>query len=211
MTNIPSLPFVAPEKLLGRGNSYSPSALFVDANLGVGVSGIDFLAKFRHLWPFIPIFVITGELNRNLIGRALASGANDFIRKPLMPEEILARLDIRVTEMKERQGNELIEIADIVFNARLGTLQRNERLVHLPPLESELLLFLARHMGFVTSKQSLRTHLWGETTTCANALDKKISNLRKALKDCSDCVELVSAYGGKISLQIRAAETSPKR
>lgn len=202
MTGLPSLPFTSPEKLLGRGRTYSPLAVYVDANLGIGISGIDFLCEFRSLWPFAPLFVITGETCHHIIGKALAKGAHDFIRKPLVTEEVLARLGARLSEVKERQSADDTKIGDLSLNVRLGTLKRGDKVVHLPPLEAELLVFLSRHLGLVTSKDAIRSHLWPGTKTCANALDKKISNLRKALSECAATLVLKTTYGGNVSLQI---------
>ena len=200
ITNISSLPFNVPDKLLSRAKSYSPSAVFVDVNLDVGVSGLDYLSEMRRLWPFVPIFVITSDPNHELIGRALAYGANDFIRKPLEPNELRARLQSRLTEMREKQGIEELALNDLTFNARLGTIRKAEKVAHLAPLESELLLYLARHLGLGAQKEALRQYLWGEVKTSTNSLDKKISNLRKALKDCQSEVEIETTYGGGVSL-----------
>lgn len=202
ITKLNSLPFTSPDKLMARAGSYKPTAVFVDIHLDVGVSGLDYLSEMRRIWPFVPIFVITSDPKHGLIGKALASGANDFIRKPLAPEEVRARLEARLTEMQEKQGIVELELNDIVFNARLGTIRKGDKIVHLPPLETELMLYLARNLGLKTTKQAIRQHLWGDTKICSNALDKKISNLRKAIKECASEVQVATSYGGSVALQL---------
>ena len=202
ITKLNSLPFTSPDKLMGRARSYTPTAVFVDINLDIGVSGLDYLSEMRRIWLFVPIFVMTSDPDHSLIGKALASGANDFIRKPLVPEEVNARLGARLTEMRERQGVEELKLNDMVFNARLGTIRKNDRVVHLPPLEAGLLLYLAQNVGLNMTKQAIRQHLWGDTKTCDNALDKKISNLRKAIKECASEVQIATSYGGGVALRL---------
>ena len=162
ITRMTSLPFTSPEKLILRAGSYNPAAVFVDVNLDQGLNGLDYLSKMRSIWPFTPIFIITSDQNQSIIGKALALGANDFIRKPITPEELNARLGARLLEMREKQGLEEITLNNVIFNSRLSTLRRGTLLRHLPPLESKLLLFLARNLALFTTKQAIR-QLYGET------------------------------------------------
>ncbi len=201
MTGLPSLPFTSPDKLIGRAHSYQPSAVFVDINLGANQSGLEYLAEMRRIWPFVPIFVITGTVSGNEIGIALASGANDFIRKPLVREEVMARLNVRLTEMREKQGADQISVGNTVFCRRLGSVTVKDKVVYMAPLEAELLLYLSRHLGTTVLKTGLRQYLWGDIKTCDNALDKKISNLRKVLREVGSDAEIVTAYGGKVQLK----------
>ena len=70
--------------------------IFMDINLP-GKSGIDVIKKVRNSLNIkaLPIIVIT-ELERDeLIKEAFEVGANDFIRKPLNPVEVIARLKVR--------------------------------------------------------------------------------------------------------------------
>lgn len=58
------------------------------------VSGYQFLieARKRPEWERVPIVVVTARTLEMDAVRALEMGANDFVRKPFQPEELLARI-----------------------------------------------------------------------------------------------------------------------
>lgn len=201
-TGVPSLHFSCPDKLLRKASSLMPLAVFLDINLKENVSGLDFIPELREIWPMVPILVMTGDRDNNLIGRSLASGANDFLRKPINPLEVIARMQIRISEMREKRGFEEIELADTRFNPRLGTLSKGERVVYLPRLEAEILLYLANGQGLSFSKDNLRLKLWGKTKVCDNAIDKKLTTLRKAFRELDSTMALRTVYGGLVSLAL---------
>ncbi len=202
VTGFPSLHFSCPEKLLKKAPSLNPIAVFLDINLKENVSGLDFIPELREAWPLVPILVITGDKDINLIGRSLASGANDFLRKPIHPTEIMARMQIRISEMREKRGFEELELADTLFNPRLGTLRKGDRVVYLPRLEAEILLYLANGQGLSFTKDNLRLKLWGKTKVCDNAIDKKLTTLRKAFRELDSTLSLRTIYGGLVSLSL---------
>lgn len=149
-----------------------------------------------------PILVMTGDKDNALIGKSLASGANDFLRKPINPDELIARMQIRICEMQEKRGFEEIRLADTLFNPRLGTLAKGGRVVYLPRLEAEILLHLSNGNGVTFTKESIRLRLWGQTKVCTNAIDKKLTTLRKAFRELDSSVALRTVYGGQVSLAV---------
>jgi DNA-binding response OmpR family regulator len=207
-TGMPSLHYSCPEKLLKKASALSPIAVFLDINLKENVSGLDFIPGLREVWPMVPILVMTGDRDHNLIGRSLASGGNDFLRKPIQPSELIARLHIRICEMREKRGFEEIVLADTRFNPRLGTLSKGERVVYLPRLEAEILLYLANGQGLSFSKDNLRLRLWGKTKVCDNAIDKKLTTLRKAFRELESGMALRTVYGGLVSLALPSASAT---
>ncbi len=57
-----------------------------------GMNGVDCLIEFRKQWPQATTFVMTGYAGEEQATRALQSGVSDILRKPVMPEDILAKL-----------------------------------------------------------------------------------------------------------------------
>ncbi|MES2744948.1 MAG: response regulator [Bdellovibrionota bacterium] len=204
-TGMPSLHYSCPDKLLKKATTLSPIAVFLDVNLQENVSGLDFVPSLREIWPMVPIIVMTGDRDSNLIGRSLASGGNDFLKKPINPSELMARMQIRICEMREKRGFDEILLADARFNPRLGTLSKGDRVVYLPRLEAEILLYLANGQGLSFSKDNLRLKLWGKTKVCDNAIDKKLTTLRKAFRELESSMALRTVYGGLVSLSLPTA------
>lgn len=207
-TGIPSLPFRCPVNFMNRANSYNPVAAFVDVFLDSDKSGLDTIPTIRERWPFVPIIVVTSQTGDGLIGKALALGANDFLRKPLDPEETLARLRARITEMSERRQLEEIAVGDVVFNKAMNTLQTGAKTAHLPDLEAKLFAKLVAACELEVPKDELRSHLWGATKVTRNSLDRKLSTIRKSLKSIESNLEVVSIYGKGVILRASMPENS---
>jgi len=201
-TGFASQPFTCPQKLMKKAALLNPIAVFLDINLKENVSGLDCLPELRSLWRIAPIIVMTGDRDNALIGRSLATGANDFLRKPINPDELIARMQIRICEMQEKRGFEEIKLADTVFNPRLGTLAKDDRVVYLPRLEAEILLHLSNGNGVSFTKESIRLRLWGKTKVCDNAIDKKLTTLRKAFRELNSSMALRTVYGGQVALAL---------
>lgn len=58
------------------------------------VSGYQVLIEARQnpKWRHVPVVVVTGRTLEMDAVRALETGANDFVRKPFLPEELVARV-----------------------------------------------------------------------------------------------------------------------
>ena len=181
-TGLPSLPFISPEALMRKRSSYKPMAVFVDINLGANISGIETIPILKTQWPSAAIFVVTGTVDAQVVGSALASGAHDFLRKPLHKDELNARLQTRLLEISAREKQDQIDLDGVIFSASRLTLERKGSLMSLSRLEGELLLLLWNNRELLITRNNIKQRLWGRAAVADNTLDKKISNLRLALK-----------------------------
>lgn len=67
------------------------------------ISGYQLITDMRddRCWQHVPIVVLSAKVLEQDIVRALDLGANDYIRKPFRPEELLARLRRVVADREE--------------------------------------------------------------------------------------------------------------
>jgi DNA-binding response OmpR family regulator len=79
---------------LGKLLSMEPVDLILLDLMLPYVSGYQVLLEARQSpkWQHVPIVVVTGRTLEMDAVRALETGANDFIRKPFPPEELVARV-----------------------------------------------------------------------------------------------------------------------
>lgn len=200
ITGHPSLPFSCPDKMMSRADSYVPLSVFCDIHLGENISGLDYISRIRQTWQYTPIIVLTDNQSGSLVGKALALGANDFIRKPIVSEELIGRMQSRIGEMQAIRGSDLISHGDIDYNTTFKSVHCGEKTEHLGNLEARLLQTLISNKGLVIPKEVLRGKLWGDLRVSANSLDKKISTLRSALKEIGSETIVRSIYGGGVEL-----------
>ncbi|SMF50226.1 response regulator transcription factor [Pseudobacteriovorax antillogorgiicola] len=197
--------FARSDDLLRNAKRFEPMGAFIDIYLN-GECGLDVVPTVRTLWPTTAIIVMTGDPDDNLVGQALASGADDFIRKPISPPEVLARLKARVEDRKDKSSYNLLKFGDIRIDLRNKSMSGLKGNVFLSNKELDLLAKMIRTSGVVVPKAVLKRELWGRTTVSDNALDRKIFEVRKALKSVSEKVELQSIYGVGMVLRLRTFE-----
>jgi DNA-binding response OmpR family regulator len=71
------------------------------------VSGYQVLIEARRnpRWQHVPIVVVTGRTLEMDAVRALETGANDFVRKPFLPEELVARVRRAIELSRPRKAS----------------------------------------------------------------------------------------------------------
>lgn len=152
----------------------------------------------------IPIIMLTakGEEFDTVLG--LEMGADDYIKKPFSPREMVARVKARLRALKILQAEkatgkkvyvykELIVIPE-KYEAFIG-----EKKLELTPKEFELLGLMISHQGKVFTREALLEKVWGyEYSGDTRTVDVHIRHLRQKLSDDSsypDYIETIRGVG----------------
>lgn len=173
-----------------------PLGVFVDIHLGLEDNGIDLITPIRARWDYVPIIVMTSDADNSLIGQALAAGANDFVKKPLDASELAARFKARASELRERQTTDNIQFHDLMLNLRFNKVSgpTEGSATYLSQRDTYLLYYLMQSGGTLVTRQELKRRVWGDLTVTDNALDKRLYEIRNALKNINSGVKLQSNY-----------------
>lgn len=194
-TKIKTVGIKDPEELLSRMEELHPIAVFIDIHLGTGKTGLEILPHLRSNWPFCPILVITGTPAEQSIVKALNSGADDFIRKPLIPDEVDARFKLRMADAAQKAAKEVVEFGDITIDSAHRTVEGPLGKRFASPIEINLLACLANTEGAIVEKDALKMRCWGQIKVTDNALHRKLHAVRQLLKDVSPNVHIETKYG----------------
>ncbi|MBT9585214.1 response regulator [bacterium] len=86
-----------PENLLERMETYRPDLLMLDIELPTW-SGLDICRALRSSpqWDLLPILMISSQLDVSRRVRAYQAGASDVLTKPLVEEELVARVTVQL-------------------------------------------------------------------------------------------------------------------
>lgn len=188
-------------KLEKNYSKFSPIAVFVDVYLADNQIGLDAIIEIKRNWAEAVVIVMTADDDAQIIGRALSLGADDFIRKPIVPEELRARLSARLDAAARISQSQILKFADCKFNTNTKVLQSPNGKTQLSVRESAILEKLVNAKGMIVTKDELRAAAWGEFKVSNNALDRKLHEVRKILGGLTDEVELKAKYGGGIYLR----------
>jgi DNA-binding response OmpR family regulator len=155
--------------------------------LDLGLPGRDGLDVARGLRSFssVPIVMLTarGEEADRVVGLEL--GADDYVVKPFSPREMVARVRavLRRTAGPQRQGAEVLRVAEIEIDVPRRRVTVAGRRVELTATEFELLATLAGQPGRVFTRGQLLEALHGMALeSYERAIDAHVKNLRKKIE-----------------------------
>ena len=112
--------------------------------------------------------------------RGLTTGADDYVIKPF----VLAELVARVAAVLRRMGRapSTVEVGDLVLDADSGVAVRGGEQLELTATELRLLCYLAAQRGRVVSKTQILTAVWGYDAYDPNVVEVHVSALRRKLE-----------------------------
>ncbi|MGB3414599.1 MAG: MtrAB system response regulator MtrA [Microbacteriaceae bacterium] len=135
-----------------------PDLILLDLMLP-GIDGIEVCRRIRAK-SGLPIIMLTARTDTADVVQGLESGADDYVMKPFNPKELVARIRARLRPSTS-EGEETLEIGDIVIDVQGHDVRRNGEKVNLTPLEFDLLLTLARNPKQVFTREMLLEQVWG--------------------------------------------------
>lgn len=177
---------------LTRQNTYD--AILLDRRLPDG-EGLDFIPKLRRSGIETPIIVLTAHNEPSERVTGLDTGADDYLGKPFLVEELLARLRAVL-----RRPAGLIEPQIVTGRMVIDPLHLSVAVgatpLELPRRELLVLVTLAKRRGRTVLRSVLEAAVYNyEEEIQSNALDAHISRLRKRLLDAGAGVTIHNIRG----------------
>ena len=171
------------EEAIDAFHEYKPDLVLLDVMLP-GKSGWDILKGIRSE-STCPVIMLTalGDVNYRLTG--LNDGADDYITKPFVGDEVVARVQavlrrsVQVIDDRERK-----QYGSLSINMRSHTVSLHGIELDLTPRDLALLIFLGQNPNQLFTREQLIDHVWGmDYDGSDRAVDLSIKRLRKALKN----------------------------
>lgn len=175
----------------------APDLIILDAILSA-TKEPDLFAWLRacHGKTLLPIITLVENIECGL--RRLHAGADDFLVKPFMICELLARLGALLRRLRPNHNGKTIRVAGIKLDRRSRRVMHGKCEIHLSPIEFRLLELLMCSPGRVFSRTELVNSIWGpKADTKMQTVDVHIGRLRKALHAANsvDTVRTVRGAG----------------
>lgn len=166
------------------GLSYALSGQYDVVVLDVmlpGLDGFQIVKELRAEKIEVPVLMLTArdEVRDKVVG--LDKGADDYMTKPFVKEELLARIRALTRRMGEVIMEEL-KFQDLTLVLSTNDLWCGGKNIHLGYKEFEILKILMSNPRIIVSKDTLITKVWGvEADVEDNNVEAYISFLRKKL------------------------------
>jgi two-component system KDP operon response regulator KdpE len=161
-----------------------PDVVVLDLDLP-DLDGIEVIAGLRG-WSTVPIVVLSARTRSDDKIQALDAGADDYVTKPFVMGELLARLRavVRRRIPPISFGDEVaVEAESFTVDLVAKKVVKDGVYVHLTPNEWGVLELLVRNPGRLVAQRQLLLHVWGpEHITEANYLRVYLAQLRRKLE-----------------------------
>jgi DNA-binding response OmpR family regulator len=143
-------------------------------------SGLQLVSEYRDKGGMIPALFLTGRDAASDKIAGLDSGADDYMTKPVIFDELAAR--IRSLLRRRSGGAAVTTVGDLVIDTANHSVRYQGELIHLAPREYALLEFLVRHRGHVFSNEALLDRVWGSSSEAGPEMVRAtIKRIRKKL------------------------------
>ena len=173
--------------------------ILLDLNLP-DISGTDVLQFLMRAKPDSRVLVLTSVTEVGPRVQALEDGAADFMLKPFVNSELLARIRLRARSSDQpgaRAGQRVAVAEDVYLDPQRRELQVRSERVPLSQREFTLLMHLHNRRGAICSRQELLADVWGlGFDPGTNVVDVYVRRLRT--KIAAEAIETVRNVGYRL-------------
>lgn len=148
-----------------------------------GCDGLEVLRELRAQQNTVPVLILSARGKPAERVEGLDLGADDYLAKPFVMEELLARLRSLIRRASTPLALPL-SAADLTFDAVSRVATRSGKKLALSVRESGLLEYLLRHQNRVISRVELQQRVWGyEFEPDTNVVAVTVGRLRRKVDE----------------------------
>jgi two-component system response regulator BaeR len=157
-----------------------PDLILLDIMLP-GMNGLD-VCKGVRKFSQIPILMLTARVEEVDCVLGLELGADDYIRKPFRPREVVARVKTALRRIQPEQEEKRLSAGVIELDSESHQVTIQGHDLKLTPIEFSLLKLMMEHPGRVFPRNDLVARLQGyDHEGYERTIDTHIKNLRRKL------------------------------
>jgi two-component system response regulator MprA len=157
-----------------------PDLVVLDVMLP-GMDGVEVCRRLRD-GSDLPILMLTARDAVSDRVAGLDAGADDYLVKPFVYDELLARVRA-LLRRREPAGREVLHCADLVMDISRHEVRRGDRAVELTALQFDVLEHFLRHQDQVLDRDRLLVAVWGiDSDAVSNVVDVTVAGLRARIE-----------------------------
>lgn len=173
-----------------------PDLVLLDLMLP-GLNGEEVLKKITG----IPVIVVSAKIDVDDKVELLLNGAADYITKPFIPKELLARIAVQLRNYSRQNSDAVLSFSDLRMDTSAFFVSAGGQAVKLTKTEYAILKLLMQNPCQVVTKSIILDRISEDTPDCMeSSLKVHISNLRKKLRAAGgkEYIEAVWGIGFKM-------------
>lgn len=145
------------------------------------------------------IIMLTAKTEIEDVLEGLEIGADDYMKKPFDPRELVLRVKRFFKEEKKEEVSRKYEFLDLVIEDDKHRVLYNQEEVELSKKEYDLLLMLVLNKNLVITREKILDKIWKSNYyTGDRTVDVYISKLRDKLPEISEYIKTIKGVGYKL-------------
>lgn len=166
------------------------------------MSGFEICQHIRKQHNY-PVIMLTAKIEATDKITGLTLGADDYITKPFIPLELVARVKAQLRRFKRyntgtKQEEDVIVNGGLILNIKTHECTLNEKSLSLTPTEFSILRILCQNKGSVVSSEEMFRSIWGEEyySKNNNTITVHIRHLREKMGDSFESPKYIKTVWG---------------
>jgi DNA-binding response OmpR family regulator len=175
-----------------------PDLVLLDLGLPL-MSGEAVCMEVRKKYPELPVIILTAKDTIADVVKGLDLGADDYMTKPFVADELLARIKARLRSKNTDNGE--LKIADLVLDNKTLEVSRGGRKIELTPQEFKLLQYLMLNPDRILTREMILNRIWSHSSDVeTRVVDVYIGYLRRKVDkgQKQKLIHSVRGFGYKI-------------
>ncbi len=154
------------------------SCFILDINVP-NVDGIKILKKIREYYKEVPVIIISGTVELDIIKESYDFGCNDYLKKPFFIDELEIKIE-RLCKIK----NDLIYFGqDCTFDYKSSSITISDEIHRLTKKERLLVNLFLTKKNQVLSYEMIENYVWEGSFASIESIRSLIRRLRRIIKD----------------------------
>lgn len=176
-----------------------PSLVILDIMM-LGTDGFSICSRLRQYNPELPIIIVSAKDSPFDRVTGLTLGSDDYLIKPFLPLELVARVRalLRRTQIRQtaQSENQELSFGSLYLSTGLRTATLQEEPLILTPTEFDFLAYLIKNQERAVSREELLQNLWQmDWQADTRATDDLVKRLRKKLRTKNSTVHIETVWG----------------
>ena len=185
---------------LERIRATRPELIVLDLMLP-GMSGLEILTTLRAESINCRVLILTALADEEELIKGFEAGADDYMKKPFSPRELVARVEAQFRRHKmDHEPPQFLELpGEIKVDLQRLEVHRDGQVVPLTPREGDILSYLIQHRDRVVTREDLLLDVWHyqSANVETRTVDIHIVGLRRKVEPNPSEPTLIQTVRGK--------------
>lgn len=134
-----------------------PDLVILDLGLPK-LTGEGVVTEIRKNFPDLRVIILSAKDTINDIIQGLSLGADDYLTKPFIADELLARIRARLKRLGNNDKKLIID--DLELDTQTMQVSRGGKNIQLTPQEFKLLQYLMNNKGQILTREMILNRIW---------------------------------------------------